>query len=212
MTDLDNLTTNDFDTHPGVKWYDHHAKQYTQDTLERDTSAARSLFTKFLKPGARVLDLGCGSGRDVKHFHDAGYDAYGRDGSQSMLQQAILHTKLPNRISYEQFEKHADPLRSWDGIWAMASLLHIPQDARVETFARILNSLKDDGVFLAYFKSGQGEIVDAVGRPFTLLSPGAAMHTFLPFLRDHQRLHVATVSVPDSLGAQVDWTEVLIHA
>jgi SAM-dependent methyltransferase len=212
MTDLDNLTTNDFDTHPGVKWYDHHAKQYTQDTLERDTSAARSLFTKFLKPGARVLDLGCGSGRDVKHFLDAGYDAFGRDGSPNMLFQAILHTKLPDRINYEKFETYSDAPCSWDGIWAMASLLHIPQVARAEIFARILTSLKDDGVFLAYFKSGSGEIVDAVGRPFTLLSPGAAIDIFMPLLKDHQRLHVGTVSVPDSLGAQVDWTEVLIHA
>ena len=56
-----------------LQYYNQHAKAYVDSTRDVEFSQTQDRFLHYLKPGARILDFGCGSGRDTKYFLDKGY-------------------------------------------------------------------------------------------------------------------------------------------
>jgi SAM-dependent methyltransferase len=82
-------------------------------------------------PGARVLDLGCGSGRDLDALIQAGFDGFGVNGSPEMIREAIRHfPHLAERIMVDEL-----PLlktitdHSYEGILCSAVLMHLPEES-----------------------------------------------------------------------------------
>ena len=57
-----------------INYYNLNAESFIAGTLNADISRARDLFLKYVKPGGRILDAGCGSGRDSLAFMAAGYE------------------------------------------------------------------------------------------------------------------------------------------
>jgi len=108
-----------------------------------------------LLPSGKVLDAGCGSGRDALMFTPAGYDYVGVDLSQEMLAQARL--AAPN-AAFQQMDlyrfKFGDS--SFDGFWAAASLIHAPRD-RVDLMLYELQRVtRNNGVGFIAMKEGYG--------------------------------------------------------
>ncbi len=146
-----------------LKYYQDNAQTFFDGTVNVDMSSLYETFTKHLAPGARVLDAGCGSGRDAKAFLEMGYQVEAFDASSAMVELAREHTGLP--VQVKTFAD-VDWKEEFDGIWCCASLLHVPAVELPGVMRRLADALKPGGVWYVSFKYGDGgREVD--GRRFT---------------------------------------------
>lgn len=137
-----------------LDYYNNNAEEFCQSTVDADMSVCYQMFEKYLKPGAKILDLGCGSGRDSKYFLNKGYDVTAIDGSQEICKYASEY--LQRSVQCVRFDdmKFQD---EFDGVWACASLLHVEADKLIDVMKKVWNSLKTDGILYASFKYGTEE-------------------------------------------------------
>lgn len=151
------------------KYYDLHAKQYLSTTRNVDMTSHYAMFLPYIPSGGCILDAGCGSGRDSRYFLDRGYQVEAFDLSESMVKAAGELTGLPVRnLSFRQM----DYKNSFDGIWACASLLHVPMNELPLVFERMAVALKEQGVLYCSFKL-QAEGFQSEGRHFTCFTTDA---------------------------------------
>ena len=99
------------------------------------------------------MDAGCGSGRDSKAFLEASFSVTAFDASKEMRKRASEY--LGQEVLDMRFED-IDFHNEFDGVWACASLLHVPGDQLPETMKKLNTSLKSGGVIYASFKYGDG--------------------------------------------------------
>lgn len=137
-----------------LSYYDENATAFCEGTRNADMSEMRGRFQQYLKPGDLILDAGCGSGRDSKFFMESGYRVVALDGSKEMCRQASAY--LGQEIQCRRFEE-IDEKEVYDGIWACASLLHVPYELLPKVIARLITALVDGGVLYASFKYGEEE-------------------------------------------------------
>jgi SAM-dependent methyltransferase len=120
-------------------------------------------FFNELAPGAHILDAGCGSGRDTKAFLERGYLVTAIDASPEMAKLATALTGHPCEIlSFQQMQFH----ETYDGIWACASILHVPKHEMLDVIRRFTNALKVGGALYISLKQGKGERIVEDGRFF----------------------------------------------
>ena len=111
-----------------VDYYNKNARQYYDSTIDADLSSQIQKFAALLSPGARIIDVGCGSGRDTRVFLAAGYETEAFDASEEMCRIASEITGIQVRhICFEELQGQLE----FDGIWACASLLHIKKELPV---------------------------------------------------------------------------------
>ncbi len=146
-----------------LEFYNTNTDGFITGTLAVDMGETRKRFTAHLPPDAYILDLGCGSGRDTKAFLDAGYRVDAADGSEEICRQATEYTGIPVR---KMLFSELEPQDTYDGIWACASILHLPRKELSDVIRRIENALKEGGVLYASFKYGDFEGIRN-GRYFT---------------------------------------------
>ncbi len=146
-----------------LKYYQDNAQTFFDGTVNVDMSSLYETFTKHLAPGARVLDAGCGSGRDAKAFKEMGYQVEAFDASSAMVELAREYTGLPVQL---MTFADVDWKEEFDGIWCCASLLHVPAVELPGVMRRLAEALKPDGVWYVSFKYGDGER-EVDGRRFT---------------------------------------------
>ena len=132
-------------------YYDDNAQDFIDGTVNVDTDSLRSRFLKYIPDGGSILDLGCGSGRDTKVFADAGYDVSAIDASHELCIKASEYSGV--KVRCMRFEELDDAER-FDGVYACASLLHVPVDDLPGILTRINRALKPHGVLYASFKYG----------------------------------------------------------
>ncbi|MCU6665660.1 class I SAM-dependent methyltransferase [Silvania hatchlandensis] len=146
-----------------LKYYQDNAQTFFDGTVNVDMSSLYETFTRHLAPGARVLDAGCGSGRDAKAFQEMGYQVDAFDASPAMVELAQEHTGLPVQL---MTFADVDWKEEFDGIWCCASLLHVPAFELPGVMQRLADALKPGGVWYVSFKYGDGER-EVDGRRFT---------------------------------------------
>ena len=146
-----------------LNYYNSNADQFFASTIEADISELRSRFTKYLKQGDFILDLGCGSGRDTKAFIDQGFSVDAIDGSEELCKKASEYTGINVK---NQFFQDINEEEKYDGVWACASLLHVAYDELTDVFTRIRKALKTNGIFYMSFKLGDSDVIRD-GRCFT---------------------------------------------
>lgn len=150
--------------------YDDGAAQYAsrQEGVWEKPFAQRTieLFSRHLQPPARVLALGCGAGQEIQKLEQAGFDVAGIDLSQNLLEQAQQRTGQPLVCG----DARRLPFRpeSFDGIWAMASLLHIPHQDQRPVLQQLQGLLRPRGTLLCALKEGRGEEIkeSSIGERF----------------------------------------------
>jgi SAM-dependent methyltransferase len=130
-------------------------------------SKALAAFLAKLPKGAAVLDLGCGTGRDTRALMDAGMTVTAIDGSPEMAREAERRIGTPVRTML--FED-LDYINAFDGIWANASLLHVPRTGLPDVLQRVYRALKPNAVLHANFKSGGKDGRDKLGRYYNYLT------------------------------------------
>lgn len=143
--------------------YDTNASQFIESWLSADMAEQYSIFEKELHPGAKILDGGCGSGRDSLYFLMKGYDVKAFDPSKEMIKYASEFTGI--KVAYGKWEE-LDEKNAYDGIWASASLYHVARPDMARTFQRIADALKSKGVLFASFRDRPDDFTED-GRSFT---------------------------------------------
>jgi SAM-dependent methyltransferase len=99
------------------------------------------------KDWLRLLDLGCGPGRDLLHFRKLGHEPTGLDGSPAFCEMARKHAGCP--VWHQNFLQLALPSASFDGVFANASLFHVPQQELPRVLAELRDALVPEGVLFS---------------------------------------------------------------
>ncbi|WP_180059217.1 bifunctional 2-polyprenyl-6-hydroxyphenol methylase/3-demethylubiquinol 3-O-methyltransferase UbiG [Acinetobacter sp. YH12128] len=149
-----------------IDYYNKHAEEFTASTFEVDMESLYQPFLAELLEGARILDVGCGSGRDTLAFKNKGYQVDAIDYSEELVKKASLLTGIP--IKLKSFYE-VDDYETYDGIWACASLLHCERTHLKEVIGKLLSALKPNGVLYMSFKYGDSDR-EKDGRQFTDLN------------------------------------------
>lgn len=150
-------------TEQTISYYNANADAFIEGTLSVDVSHLYAAFEPLLPEGASVLDVGCGSGRDLKHFAERGYQSLGLEPSNQLAEFAQKHSGQQVVCATVQ---GTDWTEHFDGIWCCASLLHVPKDELREVFQKLTKALKLGGVMYVSFKYGDEE-VERNGRFFS---------------------------------------------
>ena len=106
--------------------YEQNAVSYDQGTQDHDVSQNIDALIRAIKakPPFQILDFGCGPGRDLQTLAKLGHAAIGLEGSQKAAQ--IASSKSGCKVLVQDFFNLNLPESSFDGIFANASLFHIP--------------------------------------------------------------------------------------
>ena len=147
-----------------IHYYNENAEQYFQETVSADMAVTCDRFLKYVRPGGTIVDIGTGSGRDLKYFTEKGYAAEGIDASEELCKLASDHTGVPVICTRIQDWK---PGRQYAGIWACASLLHLKMDEIEDFICRLPDLLEEGGIAYISLKSGIKTGTDEKGRYFT---------------------------------------------
>lgn len=134
-----------------LDYYNELAQDFTDSTVNVDFSEIQQQFTSMLKPGAHILDFGCGSGRDSKAFIQKGYRITAVDGSKELCEIAGRNIGQP--VIHSLFQDY-QPEEKFDGIWACASLLHLEKNVLERVIRTLAGAIRNGGVFYMSFKYG----------------------------------------------------------
>ena len=137
-----------------IRYYNENARAYFDSTVALDMGKLYGPFLKHLRPGSKVLDAGCGSGRDSLFFKNQGFQVTAFDASKEMVK--LASELLDQKVLLMSFED-LSLTEQYDGIWACASLLHVKKTKLSRVIAELSKHLKDGGVFYISFKYGREE-------------------------------------------------------
>lgn len=150
-------------------YYEDNAEKFISSTRDVDMSELWTDFVQLLPPGCSVLDAGCGSGRDSLHFLRLGFQVTAFDLSPSMVESAGTLTGLQvHQLSFQEISWE----NQFDGIWANASLLHVPRQEMREVFSRLHRALGPEGILFCSYKNRKADFSED-GRSFTCYTPQA---------------------------------------
>jgi SAM-dependent methyltransferase len=133
-------------------YYEAHHAAFIRSTVEVDMSELYQSFISKLPIGASILDVGCGSGRDLKWFREQGYQVLGLEPVNSLASFAREHSGSDViETDIEGFQTE----QQFDGIWACASLLHLDDKALSLAFRTIADWMHDESILYCSFKLGE---------------------------------------------------------
>lgn len=116
-----------------LQYYNQHAKEFFDSTRDVKFKDMQERFLKYLQPGDRILDFGCGSGRDTRYFMDRGFETDAIDGSEELVRITSEYTGIEVRQMYFQ---NLDEKEAYDGIWACSSILHLSYGELEDVFCQ----------------------------------------------------------------------------
>lgn len=143
-----------------LAFYAREAAHYTLSGIQ-GPSRFLDAFLDRLPPGARVLELGCGGGRDSARIVGRGFLLDATDGVAEMARKAHERHGITARIlRFDELDAH----EAYDAVWAHASLHHQPLAGLGDALARIARATRPGGLFFANYKLGTGDSRDTFGR------------------------------------------------
>ena len=168
-----------------LRYYREHAEEFAADTINADMGEVRARFLSHLPGKARILDFGCGTGRDTKAFNELGYETDAIDGSEELCRIARKHTGAAVRcLDFREYSPAESEI--YDGIWACASLLHLKKQEMLPVMCELAKALRPGGVLYASFKYGE-YVGERNGRFFTDFTPEG----FREFIKNIPELKIA---------------------
>lgn len=147
-----------------IDYYEVNAISFTEHTRDVPFEETQNKFMNLIPQGGTILDFGCGAGRDTKLFLSKGYNVEAIDGSPKLCKLTSEYTgiKVKNMLFSDLNEKE-----KYDGIWACASILHLPKNELKDVLKKMLIALKPGGYIYSGFKYGEFEGLRGSGRYFT---------------------------------------------
>lgn len=140
-----------------VGHYENNASSFWQGTKDHDVSQN---YEKFLsqfpaKYALDILDFGCGPGRDMGYFQSLGHRPIGLDGSESFCDMARENSGCP--VLHQQFLTLNLPNKTFDGVFAHASLFHIPSQELPRVLRELHSALRPKGILFSSNPRGNSE-------------------------------------------------------
>jgi SAM-dependent methyltransferase len=145
-------------------YYQTHYQEYFDRTVAVDPAGFLKPFIQRLRPGASILDIGCGSGRDLLWLGKQGFSPTGFERSSGLAELARCHSGC--RVMEGDFETFDFLPFSFDAILASGSLVHVPPHRLTDVLKNIQHALAPIGVFYLSLKQGEGTFTDSLGRTF----------------------------------------------
>ena len=144
--------------------YDRMAEAYRRGTADHDVSQNIAALIEAIEGEAphAILDLGCGPGRDLRRFTALGHEAVGLDGSGDLVAMARAETDC--EVLHQDFLALDLPRAHFDGIFANASLFHVPSRELARVLRDLAATLKPNGVLFCSTPRGRNEEGWAGGR------------------------------------------------
>lgn len=146
-----------------IDYYNRNVQSFIDGTVSVDFTQIQNVFLELLPKDARILDFGCGSGRDTKYFLDCGYQVDAMDGSIELCRAASEYTGI--HVKPMLFQELAE-VEKYDGIWACASILHVKKAELPDIIRKMSLATKENGIIYVSFKYGDYE-GERNGRYFT---------------------------------------------
>lgn len=190
-----------------LDYYNKNSEEYFNSTLNVDMTNTYKEFLKLVPEGGKILDLGCGSGRDSMNFMKLGYEVTAVDGSKELAKRASV--LLGKEVIVSTFEE-LELKEKFHGIWACASLLHIKREDLKTVLNNLYNNLDDNGVFYMSFKYGEKEYVDDKNRYFNCFTD----ESIISFINENTKYNILGLYITeDKLGRvnEVKWLNLICN-
>ncbi|MBW2250291.1 MAG: methyltransferase domain-containing protein [Deltaproteobacteria bacterium] len=157
-------------------YYQKKFKEYHKKTFNIDPSSFLLPLSEKLSPGACLLDIGCGSGRDLLWFKKRGFEVVGFERSPGLA--GLARKNAGCEVIEGDFETYDFSQLSVDAIMLVGALVHLPHSKVPEVLNSISRALKDNGIILLSLKKGAGNTSGSHGRVFYLWHHGALHDLF----------------------------------
>ena len=190
-----------------LDYYNKNSEEYFNSTLNVDMTNTYKEFLKLVPEGGKILDLGCGSGRDSMNFMKLGYEVTAVDGAKKLAKRASV--LLGKEVIVSTFEE-LELKEKFHGIWACASLLHIKREDLKIVLNNLYNNLDDNGVFYMSFKYGEKEYVDDKNRYFNCFTD----ESIISFINENTKYNILGLYITeDKLGRvnEVKWVNLICN-
>ena len=190
-----------------LDYYNKNSEEYFNSTLNVDMTNTYKAFLKLVPKGGKILDLGCGSGRDSMNFMKLGYEVTAVDGAKELAKKASV--LLGKEVIVSTFEE-LELKEKFHGIWACASLLHIKREDLKTVLNNLYNNLEDNGVFYMSFKYGEKEYVDDKNRYFNCFTD----ESIISFINENTKYNILGLYITeDELGRvnEVKWVNLICN-
>ena len=140
-----------------ISHYDRSAEDFWHGTRSHDVSQNYEAFLEAIEgePPYTILDLGCGPGRDLCYFDALGHNITGLDGSIAFVAMARRHSGCD--VLHQNFLAMTLPEGRFDGVFANASLFHVPSQELPRVLAELASTLKPGGVLFCSNPRGNNE-------------------------------------------------------
>lgn len=140
-----------------IAHYDRSAETYWDGTRDHDVSQNYSSLLDAIEgdPPYSILDLGCGPGRDLHHFRSFGHDVVGLDGSKEFVGMARSYSGC--EVLHQDFLAMTLPKGRFEGVFANASLFHVPSQELPRVLLELAATLKPQGVLFCSNPTGHNE-------------------------------------------------------
>lgn len=148
-----------------LEFYQSHSREWAK-ALPHEYCRQIDPFLDRLDPGARILELGCGDGRDAARMIARGFDVDASDGSPEMAR--LASERLGREVPVMRFGE-LEAAGAYDACWCSASLLHLEEEALPGVLGRIHRALRPEGWHFASFKGGEGGHRDSFGRFYSYI-------------------------------------------
>jgi SAM-dependent methyltransferase len=149
-----------------LDFYERRGREWAEALPHAGQSPELDPFLDRLPAGSRILELGCGDGRDAERMIARGFDAHPSDGSPHMAR--LASERLGIEVPVLRFAE-LEAVEAFDAVWCQATLLHLPEADLPLALARIHRALHPGGWHWASFKGGEGGARDSLGRFFSYL-------------------------------------------
>ncbi len=140
-----------------LRHYNEHAESFWQGTRDHDVSQNRDALLAQLRgnPAFRILDFGCGPGRDLKAFRELGHEAIGLEGAARFVELARSYSGC--QVWHQDFLQLQLPAEYFDGVFANAALFHVPSQELPRVLKELWATLKLNGVLFSSNPRGDNE-------------------------------------------------------
>jgi SAM-dependent methyltransferase len=138
-------------------YYEANAAAFRENTIDHDVSQnVRAMLSAVEAPAPlRILDFGCGPGRDLSVFRALGHDPIGLDGCERFVEMARAYSGAT--VWHQNFLALSLPEAMFDGVFANASLFHVPSDSLARVVGELRAALKVRGILFCSNPRGNAE-------------------------------------------------------